>query len=263
MKFTNNDATTQTAAIEESANDRENNGKGLVSLQRRDLLKLSALSLSVTPLITTASPQGEGFSIDHTATVSPEHAPNIVRISSVELVVEWEDLPSDETILIEFDVRPASGDWYTNKSSTDGPFGSYQFDVPADQNSVTISENDLFDDRRLADATETGVGHPDVSIDDFTLDLAVDPTAVARLFQARVDVHTESQGQIGTSSTDFQIIYIVDTGLGRNLGKNLGAKYPNFVDPDAVKLGSELSYDEFVLAANSYSAGVDRLQNYL
>jgi hypothetical protein len=103
--------------------------------------------------------------------------------------------------------------------------------------------------------------HSDISTADLAITPGVDPPCKARTYDARVEVRASSLGSVGYLTDSFQVLNILDTGMGYNLGANFGLRYPDFSRKGHVDFDGEWS--DFAIQVDSYSAGVEAMNELL
>lgn len=225
-------------------------GLDMPYLSRRDLLRVGITASVILPSVAVPVAAAEdGLTASDAATFDISREPEQMRVAEDTAVsIEWGQIPSDEEITVIFDVRPdEDSEWET--------LDTYSF-IPDDSNeSRTITHEQLFDDD--GDLTQ----HSQISLSDLAITPTVDPPCKARTYDARVEVRSSSLGSVGYLADTFQVLNILDTGLGYNLGANFGLRYPDFSREEHIDFDAELS--EFAIQADSYSAGVAAMNELL
>jgi len=221
------------------------------TLTRRDALRAGFTASVILPTVATpVAAADDGLTASDTATFDIEHQPEQMRVAEdTAISIEWGDIPSNEEITVIFDVRPSSssGSWET--------LDQYSFTPTGSNDSRTVTHDELFDNN--GDLTQ----HSQIEVADLAITPAVDPPCKARTYDARVEVRASSLGSVGYLTDSFQVLNILDTGMGYNLGANFGLRYPDFSRKDHVDFDGEWS--DFAIQVDSYSAGVEAMNELL
>jgi len=219
-------------------------------VSRRDLLRAGITASVILPSVAVPVAAAEdGLTASDAATFDVSREPEQMRVAEDSTVsVEWGQIPSDEEITVIFDVRPDDdSSWET--------LDTYSFTSGDSNESRTITHEQLFADD--GDLTQ----HSQISLSDLAITPTVEPPCKARTYDARVEVRSSSLGSVGYLTDTFQVLNILDTGLGYNLGANFGLRYPDFSRAEHIDFDGELS--EFAIQADSYSAGVAAMNDLL
>lgn len=220
-------------------------------LTRRDALRAGFTAGVILPSIATpVSAADDGLTAADTATFDIKGVPELMQVAEdTAISIEWGDIPPEETITVVFDVRPSidNSQWET--------LDEYSFTPNGSNDSRRVTHDELFADN--GDLTQ----HSQISLDDLAITPTVEPPCKARTYDARVEVTTDSLGSVGYLVDSFQVLNILDTGLGYNLGANFGLRYPDFSRETHVDFDGE--WGDFAIQADSYSAGVAAMNELL
>ncbi|RJX43130.1 hypothetical protein DM826_07430 [Halonotius aquaticus] len=221
------------------------------TLTRRDALRAGFTASVLLPTVATpVAAADDGLTASDTATFDIEHQPEQMQVAEdTAISIEWGSIPSNEELTVIFDVRPAgsSGSWET--------LDTYSFTPGGSNDSRTVTHDELF--ASGGDLTQ----HSEISTADLAITPGVDPPCKARTYDARVEVRASSLGSVGYLTDSFQVLNILDTGMGYNLGANFGLRYPDFSRKDHVDFDGEWS--DFAIQIDSYSAGVEAMNELL
>ena len=219
-------------------------------MSRRELLITGVTASVILPSVAVpVAAADDGLTASDAATFDVTREPEQMRVAEDTTVsVEWGQIPADEEITVIFDVRPDEGtSWET--------LDTHSFSPDDNNESRTITHDQLFADD--GDLTQ----HSQISLSDLAITPTVDPPCKARSYDARVEVQSSSVGSVGYLTDTFQVLNILDTGLGYNLGANFGLRYPDFTREDHIDFDGDLS--KFAIQADSYSAGVAAMNDLL
>lgn len=221
------------------------------TLTRRDALRAAFAGTVIVPAVATpVAAADDGLTASDTATFDIEHQPEQMRVAEdTAISIEWGSIPSNEELTIIFDVRSAgsSGSWE--------PLDTYSFTPSGSNSSRTVTHDELF--ASGGDLTQ----HSEISTADLAITPAVDPPCKARTFDARVEVRASSLGSVGYLTDTFQVLNVLDTGMGYNWGANFGLKYPDFSREEHVDFDGEWS--EFTIQVDTYAAGVEAMRELM
>lgn len=251
-------------------------------------------------LATTAAAQTQSFEMQNSAGDSTDYRPPQLNIAFEQFELSWGDVADDEEIEVALDIQPykeedvdadnkkeiVGGDWVADTDDSRFPtavygeqqraFGITRFQPQQSNSSATIgllegdgsgSDYYILENTDLSyDPNNIGIaGEPDLrhhpSEGSTTLKISdATPTGRAKEYRTRIRVNTKTQGNIGVVDDTFQVIYALNTGLGYNLGRNLGLKYPDFSDPSNYDY---VGKSEFVIQAEDYQEGRDQLETLI
>jgi hypothetical protein len=222
------------------------------TLSRRDALRTAITGTLILPAAATpVAAADDGLTASDTATFDIEHQPERMRVAEdTSISIEWGSIPTNEQLTIIFDVRPAgssSGNWET--------LDTYSFTPGGSNDSRTVTHDELF--ASGGDLTQ----HSEISLADLAITPGVDPPCKARTYDARVEVRASSLGSVGYLTDTFQVLNVLDTGLGYNLGVNFGLRYPDFSREEHVDF--DQAFSKFAIEADSYDAGVEAMRELM
>ena len=220
------------------------------SLSRRDALRAGFAASVILPAVATpVAAADDGLTASDTAAFDINHQPQRMRVAEdTSISIEWGSIPNNEELTIIFDVRPADGGtWET--------LDQYSFSPDGSNDSRTVTHDQLFSSG--GDLTQ----HSEIALDDLAIQPGVEPPCKARTYDARVEVRASSLGSVGYLTDTFQVLNILDSGMGYNLGANFGLRYPDFTRQSHVDFDGEWS--EFAIQADSYSGGVEAMRELM
>ena len=220
-------------------------------ITRRNLLLAGFTAGLVVPsLATPVSAADDGLTASDTATFDIQHQPDMMRIAEdTAISIKWGSIPDGEILKVMFDVRPTTDNarWET--------LDEYSFTPTGSDASRTVTHDQLFADN--GDLTQ----HSQIALADLAITPTVDPPCKARTYDARVEVRASSLGSVGYLTDTFQVLNILDTGMGYNLGANFGLRYPDFTRQSHVDFDGEWS--KFAIQVDSYSGGVEAMRELM